>query len=88
MSTSPLALSQLPNGACGIVMRVNAANADLDRAALRRLEELGFVDGEPVQVMRRGPGGREPIAVRIGDTLFALRLAEAQCVEVALDTPR
>jgi len=35
-----------------------------------------------VQLLRRGPGGREPLAVLIGETMFALRLLEAQCVEV------
>jgi ferrous iron transport protein A len=33
-------------------------------------------------MLRRGPGGREPLAVQIGETLFALRLVEAQSVEV------
>jgi ferrous iron transport protein A len=33
-------------------------------------------------MLRRGPGGREPLAVQIGQTLLALRLLEAQCVEV------
>jgi hypothetical protein len=37
--------------------------------------------------MRRGPGGREPLAVVVGETMFALRLLEAQCIEVVLDTP-
>lgn len=32
--------------------------------------------------LRRGPGGREPLAVQVGDTLFALRLLEAECIEV------
>jgi ferrous iron transport protein A len=35
-----------------------------------------------VQLLRRGPGGREPLAVLIGETMFALRLIEAQCIEV------
>jgi len=35
-----------------------------------------------VRMLRRGPGGREPLAVQIGDTQFALRLLEAQCVQV------
>jgi ferrous iron transport protein A len=38
-----------------------------------------------VQVLRRGPGGREPLAVRVGDTLFALRRAEARCIDVEPD---
>ena len=55
---------------------------DVDAALLRRLGELGFIAGEPLQVLRRGPGGREPLAVLIGETMFALRLLEAQCIEV------
>ena len=75
-------LSQLPNGAHAVVQRVVPANAEVGEATLRRLGELGFITGEPVQVLRRGPGGREPLAVQVGETLFALRLLEAQCVEV------
>jgi ferrous iron transport protein A len=48
----------------------------------RRLAELGFLPGEKVTVLRRGPGGREPLAVQIGDTVFALRSIEAQCIKV------
>ena len=83
IATSSLCpLSALPDGAHGTVMRVAAASADMDAVALRRLGELGFLPGEPVQLLRRGPGGREPIAVIIGETMFALRLLEAQCIEV------
>jgi ferrous iron transport protein A len=82
---SPLAtlsLNQLPDGGRGTVARVVSASADMDAVALRRLGELGFLPGEPVQLLRRGPGGREPLAVMIGETMFALRLLEAQCIEV------
>ena len=75
-------LDQLADGAHATVQRVRDVSPDLDAGMLRRLAELGFIAGEPVQVLRRGPGGREPIAVRVGDTQFALRLAEARCVEV------
>ena len=75
-------LNQLPNGARATVTGVRAAASDFDAAALRRLGEIGFIPGEPVQLLRRGPGGREPLAVLIGDTLFGLRLLEAQCIEV------
>lgn len=75
-------LNDLPNGAHAIVASVVAHSADVDDAALRRLGELGFIPGEPVQLLRRGPGGREPLAVLIGDTMFGLRLLEAQCIEV------
>lgn len=76
-------LSSLADGARATVTRVVAASAEIDAVALRRLGELGFLPGEPVQVLRRGPGGREPLAVVIGETMFALRLLEAQCIEVS-----
>ncbi len=75
-------LSDLPNGAHATVARVVPASSEVDSAMLRRLSELGFIHGEPLRVLRRGPGGREPLAVLIGETMFALRLLEAQCVEV------
>lgn len=75
-------LSDLPNGAHATVARVVAASPQADAALLQRLGELGFIHGEPLQVLRRGPGGRAPLAVMIGETMFALRLLEAQCVQV------
>ena len=75
-------LADLPNGAHAVVRRVADASAEFDLAMLQRLGELGFIPGESLQLMRRGPGGREPLAVRVGDTLFALRLCEARCIEV------
>jgi ferrous iron transport protein B len=77
-------LNQLPDGARAVVARVVSASSEVDAVALRRLGELGFIPGEPVQLLRRGPGGREPLAVLIGETMFALRLLEAQCVEVEI----
>ena len=77
-----LLLDQLADGAHATVRGVCSHSAELDAGMLRRLAELGFIAGEPVQVLRRGPGGRDPLAVRVGDTLFALRLAEARCIEV------
>ena len=81
-STLFMLLNELPNGARATVTRVAAATNEVDDNALRRLGELGFIPGEPVQLLRRGPGGREPLAVVIGDTMFGLRLLEAQCIEV------
>jgi ferrous iron transport protein A len=75
-------LNELADGSRATVARLSARGAEVDAVTLRRLGELGFIAGEPVQLLRRGPGGREPIAVRVGDTMFALRLAEARCIEV------
>ena len=56
--------------------------AEIQPMLLQRLAELGFIAGEEVCVLHRGPGGREPIAVQVGDTVFALRLYEANCILV------
>ena len=75
-------LTELADGAHAVVEGVASSSPLIDATALRRLGELGFLEGEPLTVLRRGPGGVEPIAVQIGDTQFALRLLEAQCIEV------
>lgn len=48
----------------------------------RQLEEIGFVPGEQVMVMTRGFPGGDPLVVRIGQSTFALRGAEAACVQL------
>jgi ferrous iron transport protein A len=48
----------------------------------RQLEEIGFFPGERVTIMTRGFPGGEPLVVRIGQSTFALRGAEAACVHV------
>ena len=48
----------------------------------RWLEEIGFIVGERVMLMARGLPGGDPLVVRIGQSTFALRRAEAACVRV------
>jgi ferrous iron transport protein A len=76
------ALAELQNGSHAVVTGLRRDVPGADAGLLQRLAEIGFVAGEPVHLLRRGPGGREPLAVQIGDTLFGLRLIEARCVEV------
>lgn len=47
----------------------------------QRLAELGFLPDEAVMLMARAPGG-DPLVVRVGCSTYALRRAEAACVEV------
>ncbi len=75
-------LIDLPNGGRATVTAVTPASPELEAGDLRRLGELGFIPGEPLHLLRRGPGGREPLAVQVGDTLFALRRVEAECIEI------
>lgn len=73
-------LSDLPRRIAAIVCQVEDKGA-ADPIA-RRLRELGFVPGEPVEVMAAGPLGAEPLLVQIGFTRFALRRSEAARVRV------
>ena len=43
----------------------------------RRLIELGFVEGAPVEMLHQGLIGGDPIAVRVNETTIALRRREA-----------
>jgi len=73
----------MKKGATGVVAAVeDTYSAD---PIARRLRELGFVQGEPVRVVARGPLGGDPLLVQIGYTRFALRKAEAARVSVAVE---
>lgn len=47
-----------------------------------QLEDIGFITGEPVTLMARGAFGGDPLVVRVGASTFALRRAEAACVQL------
>ena len=63
------------------VQHVQAPHAAPEWA--RWLEEIGFLAGERVMLITRGLPGGDPLVVRIGQSTFALRRAEAACVRVA-----
>lgn len=47
-----------------------------------KLREIGFAEGEEVELLARGPFGGQPLAVRLNRTIIAMRIAEAAAVEV------
>ena len=65
------------------VQQVQAPHAAPEWA--RWLEEIGFIVGEHVMLMARGLPGGDPLVVRVGQSTFALRRAEAACVRVSTD---
>jgi len=84
-------LAQLRKGAKGIISAVSDTDSgdslgDATGATVaRRLLELGFMAGEPIEVIEEVRPGRDPIAVRVGSTMFALRRREAQAVMVRIE---
>ena len=77
-----LHLDQLPNNQWATVLDVARPESADDRELVLRLTEIGFVPGEAVRIVASGLPGREPLAVRLGHTTFALRRHEAALIHV------
>ena len=61
--------------------------AAIDRGGLapetaQRLCELGFDEGVDVEILHRAPFGGDPLAVRVGNMVVALRREMARLIEV------
>jgi ferrous iron transport protein A len=85
----PVSLGSLRTGARGVVTDVRddaqSLGDEAQSTVSRRLLELGFIPGEAIEVVEEIWPGGDPIAVRLGNTTFALRRREAGAVMVALD---
>lgn len=71
-------LSLLKAGDTAVVERVDAEDA-----LARRLLEIGFFPGAPVEVLAAMWPDQDPLAIRVGGATFALRRLEAERVHVA-----
>lgn len=54
----------------------------VDPATADRLHELGFDEGVDVELLHRAPMGGDPMAVRVGNMVVALRRSMARLIEV------
>jgi ferrous iron transport protein A len=88
MDGTSILATPLGTARCGFRGRIVAIRPE--RAALglapeeleRRLIELGFVEGETVEILHEGPLGHDPIAVAVKGALIGLRRREAMAVLV------
>ncbi|ODU98987.1 MAG: iron transporter FeoA [Rubrivivax sp. SCN 70-15] len=81
-STAPV-VPALDRAAIGQACRVVAVHAPEGAPDWGRwLSEIGFLPGERVTVTARSVWGGDPMVVRVGQSTFALRRAEAACVEI------
>ncbi|MBU3541153.1 FeoA family protein [Polynucleobacter sp. UB-Tiil-W10] len=66
-----------------VLCRVSAVNAPKGAPQIKgQLEDIGFLPGEQVTVLRKGLLGKGPYMVRVGASTFALRQAEARMITV------
>jgi ferrous iron transport protein A len=49
---------------------------------LRRLFEVGFIEGAQLEVLHEAPYSKDPISIRIKDATYALRRLEASLIKV------
>lgn len=76
-------LSQMRRGGIGRILAVRGSDDKDQRDIERGLLEMGFVEGAAVEVLHYGFLGRDPLAVRINQTMtVALRRREADAVLV------
>ena len=80
--SAALRLDQLPDRQWATVVDVARPQDEDGRNLVLRLTEIGFVPGEAVRIVAHGMPGREPLAVRLGHTTFALRRHEAALIHV------
>jgi ferrous iron transport protein A len=86
-SQPALRLDELRTNQWATVLDLQRPEAPEDRELVLRLTEIGFVPGEAVRIVASGVPGREPLAVRLGHTTFALRRHEASFVHVTPGAP-
>jgi ferrous iron transport protein A len=82
----PVSLATLRKGARALVVDVRddaqSLGDEAQSTVSRRLLELGFVPGEALEVVEEIWPGADPMAIRLGNTTFALRRREALAVMV------
>jgi ferrous iron transport protein A len=79
-SESAQMLGALEPGTRGEIVGFGLTEDHLD--FLIRLNEVGFVVGEQVEVLGRAPLGQDPISIRVKDAVYALRRDDANLVLV------
>lgn len=75
-------LSALALKATAHVLRVDTGTLGQAGARAQQLADIGFLPGEGVSVVARAWPGGDPLVVRVGQSRFALRKAEADCIFV------
>ena len=83
MWTDKLRLDQLP-------FRTPATVTGIDWSVLsegdaKRLRNLGFDAGVEIEALHGAPFGKDPLAVRIGRMMVAMRRAQARAVSVSIE---
>ena len=75
-----ITINDLPEGGTAHIISISAAAPEL----AAKLREIGFCEGDEVQLLTRGPLGAQPLAVRLSRRVIAMRIDGARAIEVEL----
>lgn len=75
---APLGLDRLGKGAVGRI----TGFSEIETALVAKLREIGFAEGDEVELLGRGWLGGAPLSIRLNRTVIALRLREASLIRV------
>ncbi len=73
-------LSDLNKGIKASITGIDSNNEEI----AAKLREIGFAEGDEVEVLGYGPFGLPPMCIRLNQTLIALRKAEASFIKVSV----
>lgn len=75
-------LDQLPFRTPAIIEAIDwSALSDADA---KRLRNLGFDEGVEIEALHGAPFGKDPLAIRVGRMMVAMRRAQARAVSVGI----
>lgn len=77
-------LSELVEGEEGWVREVREKEFSHE-GIVRRILELGLVEGLRVRLLKRAPFGGDPVAVEVRGTTIGMRLSEAEHIIVEVE---
>jgi ferrous iron transport protein A len=73
-------IERLSPGQIATIVAIDRAGLDPETA--RRLHELGFDEGVDIELLHRAPFGGDPLAIRVGNMVVAVRRAMAALIEI------
>lgn len=73
-------LIELPAGQTAYVAGFEAGTEELEA----KLREVGFAEGDEVEMLTHGPFGAKTLAVRLNRSIIALRGPEAAAIRIEL----
>lgn len=79
-SSPPRLIDTLAVGEVALIAAIDRGGLAPETA--QRLCELGFDEGVDVEIVHRAPFGGDPLAVRVGNMVVALRREMARLIEV------